>query len=363
MREPALLFVIAGQSNAAGKAVPELSPAELQRIAVVSDRVTVVLGEPVPPTDDPRLRAGRFRLLERAAPPFAASPDLLLGLHLAEHWPDRRIVLLKRCMLGTSLAGSWNVAWDAARAQRLEPKFCGATGLYQALVADVQALERDEVVEIRGVVWVQGERDIAVADEGICAEAADAYEDSLRALIRALRTDLADGRDLPVCTVAVSTAKYAESPAGFSQREAGRDTPKAKVVRALRTVAATEPAVHFLPDGDGDTSSEFFLPRLADHTHFDSEGMRRLGTRLAKVLCDELDSEIRIEEDVASHTITPRFQVFGGGVCVGGRGRGCCQADRPPAIEPCRQHAHSRCSYGAKRFPVGEPRTYLSFSS
>ncbi len=286
MTEPALLFVIAEQSNAAGKAVPELSPDELQRIAAVSGRVTVVLGEPVPPMDDPRLRAGRFRLLDRTVPPFAASPDLLLGLLLAEHWPDRRIVLLKRCMLGTSLAGSWNVAWDVARAQRLEPKFCGAVGLYQALLADVHALEREDAVEMRGVAWMQGERDIAVADEGICVEAADAYENNLRALIRALRTDLADGRDLPVCTVAVSTARYADKPAGFLQHEAGRDTPKAKVVRALRAVVATEPAVHFLPDGDGDSSSDLFLPRLDDGTHFDTEGQRRLGTRLARTFCE-----------------------------------------------------------------------------
>ena len=291
MTEPALLYVIAGQSNAAGKAVPDLSPDELKRIAAVSDRVTVVLGEPVPPTDDPRLRAGRFSLLDRAVPPFAASPDLLLGLLLAEHWVDRRIVLLKRCMLGTSLAGSWNLAWDAARAQRLEPKFCGAVGLYQTLIADMHALKREDDVEIRGVVWVQGERDIAVADEGICAEAADAYEDNLRALIRALRTDLADGRDLPVCTVAVSTAKYASEPAGFLQQEASRGTPKAKVVRALRAIAATEPTVHFLPDGDGDSSSDFFLPRLDDGTHFDSEGQRRLGTRLARTFCDLAASE------------------------------------------------------------------------
>ena len=51
-----LVFVICGQSNVAGKGEPsDITTEERSRIAAVAGRVQVIVPEPVPPIDDPRL--------------------------------------------------------------------------------------------------------------------------------------------------------------------------------------------------------------------------------------------------------------------------------------------------------------------
>lgn len=276
------VFVICGQSNVAGKGEPsEITTEERARIAAVADRVQVIVPEPVPPIEDPRLSAGVFTLLQRSAAPFMIGPDIFFGLRMAEQWPEQRIVLLKRCMLGTSLNGSWNVHWDRARALESEaPQFVGSVGLYETLLRDLKELGP---AQLRGVLWLQGERDVQIG-----GTAADAFHANLLALIRALRRDTGVPL-LPFALVAVSTRDYREAPADCVHSEAGRDSPKGKVVRAMEEVSRSEDAVYFVSDGHGDTSSADYIPRGEDGTHFDTEGQRRLGVRFAETMLRACD--------------------------------------------------------------------------
>lgn len=271
-----LVFVICGQSNVAGRGDPfDITTEERARIAAVADRVQVMVPPPVPPIEDPRLSAGVFSLLQRSAAPFMIGPDIFFGLHLAEQWPEQHIVLLKRCMLGTSLNGSWNVQWDQARALESDaPQFVGSVGLYETLLRDLKALGP---AQLRGVLWLQGERDVQIG-----GTAADAYHANLLALIRALRCDTGIPL-LPFALVAVSTRDYRE-----------RDSPRGKVVRAMEEVSRSEDAVYFVSDGHGDESSADYIPRGQDGTHFDTEGQRRLGVRFAEMMlraCDLVYSD------------------------------------------------------------------------
>ena len=277
-----LVFVICGQSNVAGKGDPsDITTQERARIAAVADRVQVIVPPPVPPIEDPRLSAGVFSLLQRSAAPFMIGPDIFFGLRVAEQWPEQRIVLLKRCMLGTSLNGSWNVQWDQARALESDaPQFVGSVGLYETLLRDLKALGP---AQLRGVLWLQGERDVQIG-----GTAADAFHANLLALIRALRCDTGIPL-LPFALVAVSTRDYQEAPVDFVHSETGRDSPKGKVVRAMEEVSRSEDAVYFVSDGHGDESSADYIPRGQDGTHFDTEGQRRLGVRFAEMMLRAYD--------------------------------------------------------------------------
>ena len=208
-------------------------------------------------------------------------PDLFFGLRMAEQWPEQRIVLLKRCMLGTSLNGSWNVHWDQARALESEARqFVGSVGLYETLLRD---LKKVGPAQLRGVLWLQGERDVQIG-----GTAADEFHANLLAFIRALRCDTGVPL-LPFALVAVSTRDYQQAPVDFVHSEAGRDSSKGKVVRAMEEVSRSEPAVYFVSDGHGGASSADYIPRGEDGTHFDMEGQRRLGVRFAETMLRAFD--------------------------------------------------------------------------
>ena len=287
-----LVFVICGQSNVAGKGEPsDITTDERTRIAAVAGRVQVIVPEPVPPIDDPRLSSGVFTLLQRSAAPCMIGPDVFFGLQMAEQWPEQRIVLLKRCMLGTSLHGSWNVQWDQARALESDaPQFVGSIGLYETLLRDLKALGPAQLL---GVLWLQGERDVQIG-----GKAADAFHANLLALIRALRRDTGVPL-LPFALVAVSTRDYREAPVDFVHSEAGRDSPKGKVVRAMEEVSRSEDAVYFVSDGYGDVSSADYIPRGEDGTHFNTEGQRRLGARFAEIMLRVVDPNLCCHVSIA----------------------------------------------------------------
>jgi hypothetical protein len=246
------VFILAGQSNAEGRADGELVTGEdRNRLNAAAERVQLAYnGEPV----------SGLRVVE-PVPGIAKSynrklifgPELFFGITLAELWPDERILLIKRTQGGTSLYGCWNPDWDAEKAAAMkeedEPK------LYEILTNDIReilsAYDPDEY-ELCPMLWVQGETD---ADN---ESAATAYGGNLERLIQSIREDT--GReDLPFLMFQVGSGK---------------------VVEGMQRVARDVPNATLLPQSQ-DPDSPHFYDKM-ENGHYNYAGLKKLGRRFAE---------------------------------------------------------------------------------
>ena len=97
-------------------------------------------------------------------------PEISLGLALNEQWPEKRIVLSKRALSGSTLEGTWAPGKDA----------------YGALLTDFRRIAADyspRRVVLAGFLWLQGEADAKDA------RSAKNYESNLDSLVTNLRHD------------------------------------------------------------------------------------------------------------------------------------------------------------------------------
>lgn len=257
-----LVYLIAGQSNADGRALTADLTAEQQ----------------APQTEIPFYyrrypeKEGVLTALQPGSagaptiPGTAYGPEISFGRTLAE-WvkkqgSDDRIAVIKFARGGSSLAVDWHGGGTKDRAGDA-PWY----GVFQDTVTKgLAALRADPALEgkslkIAGVIWVQGESDI---DEG-----PDQYSQNLETFIQDVR--LTYGSDLPffLSTLSLNQTRY--------QRP-----EKPEIVRgfhavrhAQNDVAAKLPGVH-LVSTDG---PEFSV--LKDKIHFDAPGQQALGTALA----------------------------------------------------------------------------------
>jgi hypothetical protein len=238
--EPALLFVMTGQSNAGQQGRP----------GQVAAGVTA-------PVAGAYYRAPQHTKVQSvvAMQPWrgAFGPELSFARAIRAACPGREVVVAKVYLGGASII-NWNP--DAPNSQwKYDLAQVGNAGnapqYPRVLDAASQAAARfGRPVELAGLLWVQAERDSRY-DYG-----ATRYEGNWRRLVAALRSEWG-APALPFVAMDSHTQL---------------DSGGAAVHEALVDVAATMPAVGWAETRDLGTS---------DGIHFDSDGVVTLGQRLA----------------------------------------------------------------------------------
>ena len=278
------VLLLAGQSNMAGRGTfAELDEALKARIIAASSRVQVSAGER-------QAQPLSFRKPGEHVKEFG--PEMLLGLTLAECYPDNEYLLVKTAVGGTSLHGAWSPDWTAEKAKASEN---GEARQQMKLYSDHVKSIRDNLdtlkkqgkpFEIEGIFWMQGEKDSRRE------LSATNYESNLKKLIAAYRTDF-EQPDLPFFFGQINAPLR-----GKKDFQAGPETVRS----AMSNVALSVPSVVMIPTTTDPSWSDF--PKRADNVHYNTEGQTRLGTSFANALMNLK------QQDVGSSM--PQYRI---GVC------------------------------------------------
>ena len=237
------IFILSGQSNMDGCATTADLPESL--------RAT--------PPDLRFFHKGDFRQLCSEA---RFGPEVGIAHSLAAACPDDTIVLCKVSQSGANLYYDWDPDADSGGP---EDQYRGP--MYHQLLEALTVLKARLPAEdpaVRGMFWMQGERD------SVFEHMAAAYERNLEAFIERVRADIAHGMPFVVAQIAprviddIETGRY---------RHAWRGP-----VRAAQ--AAVAESLHnsaLVPTDD--------LPQF-DNLHYDAAGQILLGRRFAQACLD-----------------------------------------------------------------------------
>jgi len=225
-------FILSGQSNMAGHGrVPDLP----ESLRFIPENVELFIAGQTYPFFD----WGRF------------GPELTFAHHIANAWPDERILIIKFAVGASSLL-AWAPQWSPAQAQITDNADMGA--LYRKLLSVLQAGIQGKKTELAGLVWMQGERDAKFL------QAADNYAANFAELITHLRNDL-NKSDLPIIYGQINPP-----PDRF---------PFVEMVRqAQEQYQKTDPTCVMIPTDD--------LGKCEDGLHYNSAGHLELGHRFAR---------------------------------------------------------------------------------
>ena len=218
--EPLEVYVCAGQSNMAGKGKKAELPAELQapqtNVFVFNGTDWVVM-EPA--------------ATEGIGPEYSFAYEMQKAL-------NKPIGIIQHDKGGTNLAEDWNPALPA--------------NLYVTLKDKVTAAQQSRKISVKGMIWMQGERDSNFADM------AAAYGQNLTNLIQAARTDF-NGLGMPFVAARVNPPYV-----------------YANLVRAAQETCAAMPYAWVNCDD---------LPKV-DTLHYNTAGQVELGKRFAQSVLD-----------------------------------------------------------------------------
>ena len=229
---PALIFVLAGQSNMVGKGrIAELDP----RFQRQPGNVEFYLG-------------GALKAMSAQE---TAGPEFSLAHELSNAMPDRQILLIKYALDGSSLL-DWAPEWTAERAALTQMPQFGP--LYRTLLWNIGSAVGNRPIELGAIFWMQGERDARFP------EVAREYEANLRALVGTLRRDL-ENPDLPFIFGQVNPP-----PGAYLGVKMVRDA-QSRLPHSL-------PNTKLVPTDD--------LTKLPDQLHYDTRGQELLGQRFAR---------------------------------------------------------------------------------
>ena len=163
-------------------------------------------------------------------------PEVSFARRVSQVFPSRKINLIKFAP-GGSLMKDWLVGGYH----------------YQTLAKQLDKIRKKHSLDVRGVLWMQGERDTKSLLSG------NHYKVSLEQFILTLRRDLAKPR-LPFIIAQISIPESYRPAVNL-------------VKQAQQNTAKEMPAVSFF--------STETLPRNADKVHLSSEGQLALGLRFA----------------------------------------------------------------------------------
>lgn len=240
------VFLMAGQSNMAGQGDPAEVSAELRN-------------------GDPHLLRLVFGIWLRLIPRSSFGPELGFAHTIADACPNSTIGIIK---LGIPVTGinawlpDWNEELVALTENNLE-----FGPIYPLLTERIQIAEEISKVSWEGFVWVQGHSDKA---HDILAQG---YGDNLRALIDAIREDLASPT-LPF----VLEHRMADPPTDETSTSAQitGDTPRWRAVELAKWRAQFDIPHAYVAD--------WSTLQYPDAVHSDTEGYLLGGQRLAEVL-------------------------------------------------------------------------------
>lgn len=231
------LFVLAGQSNMAGKAVPGRLVEEVK---------------PFPAHVRLHTKHGWGPL--RCGTTFG--PEIGFGVAMARAWPDGEIGLIKYAVDGTSLATRWHPSHGD-----LYPKL-----IEQVRTATSELKSQGRRVELQAVLWMQGESDMTRL------EWANAYGENLIAFIKRLRSDLA-APELPFIYGFTFGIKYAHPDiVRGAQLELHRLLPATRLVYNDDLPRSTKDLIHLTEPGELELGRRFARAYLALHGGCDHDG-------------------------------------------------------------------------------------------
>lgn len=260
------VVLLGGQSNMAGHGnYDKLDDALKRRIENVKQRVMLSVDGKTPTplsyyTSKPDKKYGFTKKF---------GPELFIGLTLAEKYPEKEFLLIKKAHGGTALYGAWNPEWSAEKAKEVEAG--GAKQglkLYQELLTHVyknlaQLKAESKEYKIIGMAWMQGENDAAKEIS------ANSYRQNLQKLISGYRKEL-NVPNMPF-VIGQINSRYGDF----------KDGPKV-VRQAMEDVANEDLKVGVVKTSTDPSWSDY--PKHTDNVHYDEEGQKRLGTAMANEL-------------------------------------------------------------------------------
>jgi hypothetical protein len=256
------IFVLAGQSNAAGAGDGDRLPPELLRTGVqpcVFSESTAGRWAPYRFTARPELGIAR-----------GFGPELFFLEELQRAYPGETLGVVKQTRDATSIVAwdrSWRRKdWEADMARIHPGSLVRRDPLYPELLHRVsQAIRQAPGAEICGFLWVQSERDVRLLREAVW------YESRLAELIVRVREDLGQG-DLPFLFADAHPVRGLRDLGGLTSRVTSRI-----VSAGMKRIAASIPATLRIEVRD--------LTKR-DAIHFDTRGLVELGRRFARGYLD-----------------------------------------------------------------------------
>ena len=194
-------------------------------------------------------------------------PEIGLARNLLARQPFQRLAIVKAAFSGTGMRTDWDHSSDGDEGS-----------CYRSLVRETRsalktARNDGQELQLRAMVWVQGESDAN-------AEDAPKYPGRLRAMIAALRQDL----KAPGLTVLLGVnTRFLE----------GRNKFMPQIVAAQKEVAGSDPLVEYV-----DTSKA----SIANPVHFDAKGTLEVGRLFAECLME-------LENDKLATAAKPADQI------------------------------------------------------
>lgn len=246
------LYVLAGQSNAEGRASLNNAPSELaEPYADVSLRFNTgnfgASAEFIALQPQPLGSASQF------------GPDLTFGREL-DAFSEHSVAVVKVTRGGTPLAQASGLDWNPDSENELFDLL-----LSEIDTATAELTGKGHIVNVRGAAWMQGE-----ADARDPTHASD-YEENLLALANALRSRYGSDFRFAIGEINISDAKMLSDYQFAAQVQSGQ-----------AAVSETSPLNFFIDTTD--------LNLLSDGVHFDAESQVLLGKRFAAALVPEPSS-------------------------------------------------------------------------
>ena len=260
------IVLLAGQSNMAGGGNYEnLTDEDYQRIENVQDRVSVIFNgsKPYPLSYYKNKPGKKYNFTKRFG------PELFIGVILAEKYPDKNFLLIKRSQGGTALYGAWNPNWSSEKAKEVEKgDYKQNLKLYELHIADIlkgihQLEQENKSCQIIGFGWMQGENDAAYE------VSAKSYRKNLKNLKASYQRDL-NLNELP--------AVYGQINSRYGEFDGGPDM----VRMAIAKTANTDYSSSYIPTTKDLSWSDY--PKHSDNVHYNAEGQKRLGVVFAEKL-------------------------------------------------------------------------------
>lgn len=258
------IVLLAGQSNMAGAGnYDELSPKIKKQIQAASNTVRLSFnGEEAKPLsyyDNTPTEKYNFK--------NRFGPELLLGVTLAEKYPDQEFLLVKKSMGGTALYGAWSPYWTLQKSEAVEKgEKKQQLKLYSAHIQDIKQnislLKKEgKAYKILGLCWMQGENDAA---KEISARS---YKVNLKELHYAYKRDLSlENLPFVIGQINSTYGRFKQGPEMV--RQAMADFCKENNNAVLLKTTTNRKWKDY--------------PKHTDNVHYNTEGQKRLGIAFAK---------------------------------------------------------------------------------
>jgi hypothetical protein len=246
-------FILAGQSNMVGAGGESSTLADSFKV--------------MPPNIKFYEKTVARNLVVSTVPTFG--PEVRFCFELARKWPERNFLIVKYALGGTSLY-AWAPVWDSVSAAITDNEKSGS--LYTILMNSFKKDTIGKEINMRGILWMQGERDAMYLTSALN------YLANFRTLIDSLRSQLKTP-ELPFLfgRIYAPTYKY-------------RDSVRSAQSHAARVISNTRMVV---------TDD---LP-LFDGVHFNTQGQLELGKRFFDTYLDITNQSTALEKGEPSSAL------------------------------------------------------------